>query len=387
MQFPAFILTLTLAFGCVLNAQAASHHEILDTPRDPEGRQAAALTLSEMLEKYHVPAVSVAVIDDFKIVFAQAYGVADVETAAPATPETLFQAASISKPVAAMATLAAAQDGLLDLDAGINTILKSWKLPECEFTKQRAVTPAMLLSHTGGTTVHGFPGYALDGTIPTAVQVLAAEPAVNTAAVVVDILPGSQFRYSGGGVTIMQVALCDIVDKPFAEIMREWVLTPIGMTNSTYEQPLPESLRTRAARAHTNRGEALADGLFHVYPEQAAAGLWTTPTDLCKFAIEVQLSRRGESNKVLLPHMNELMITARETANGPSLYGLGFSITSPEPERGYFEHGGSNAGFRCLLKAHKRRGYGYAIMTNSDTGAIVAQELAQRLETGLDWEL
>src|SRR5499425_546670 len=169
------------------------------------------------------------------------------------------------------------QEGKIALDQNINDKLTSWKLPDNEFTAKRKVTLANLLSHTGGLTVHGFPGYAPGEKIPTLPEVLDGAGPANTAPVRVDMEPGTKFRYSGGGVTIEQLAIMDIEKKPFPQIAQETVLGPLGMTNSTYSQPLPAETREKAASGHRGYGEPV-EGKIHVYPEMAAAGLWTTPT-------------------------------------------------------------------------------------------------------------
>ena len=263
----------------------------------PSGSITDAAFMAQLLKQFNVPGVSIAVIEDFKVALAVGYGVADAETGTPVTPITMFQAASISKPVAAMASLKAVQDGKFTLDQNINTILKSWKLPEGEFTKNSPVTPRTLMSHVSGTgDAFGFPGYARDAALPTLPQILDGTKPSNLRAVRLERAPYTGFEYSGGGVIIQQLALMDAVGKPFAQIAREWVLEPIGMSNSTYEQPLPAARHAQAARAHNNRGARMGD-TWHVYPEQAAAGLWTTPTDLARFAIEVQLATVGRSTQ------------------------------------------------------------------------------------------
>jgi CubicO group peptidase (beta-lactamase class C family) len=346
------------------------------------GSVSDAAVVQALMKEFKVPGVSIAVIKDFKIVATYVYGVADVETGAPVTTETLFQAASISKPVAAMASLKAVQDGRFSLDQDVNTILKSWKLPVGEFTKDRPVTPRTLMSHTSGTgDGFGFPGYAPKAPLPSIPQILdGVQPPSNLRAVRLERAPLTGFKYSGGAVLIQQLALMDAVGKPFAEIAREWVLGPIGMTNSTFEQPLAPTREKEAARAHDRNG-ARMDDPWHVYPEQAPAGLWTTPTDLAKFAIEVQRSLLGKSNKVLSP------ATAREmvTPVGVGPYAVGFQIAK-EGEGWYFMHGGSNWGFQCDLIAHRVHGYGAVIMTNGDSGVALIQRLRRLIQQEYKWD-
>jgi CubicO group peptidase (beta-lactamase class C family) len=267
-----------------------------------------AWTIQERMQYYKIPGVSIAVINNFKIAWSNAYGLRDVETKEPVTVETLFQDGSISKPVAAMVALKKVETGKLSLDENINNKLTSWKLPDNEFTAKKKVTLANILSHTGGLTVHGFPGYAVGETVPTLPQILDGVSPANTAAVRVDMEPGVKFRYAGGGTTIMQLALMDIEKKPFPQIAKETVLDPLQMTNSTYNQPLPADWLKRAAAGYRPDGSEV-EGKRHTYPEMAAAGLWTTPIELAKFAIEIQLSLQGKSNKVLSKAMTEKMLT------------------------------------------------------------------------------
>ena len=325
-------------------------------------------SIEERMKHWKVPGLSIAVIKDFKIDWARGYGVKDIETNEPVTTETLFQAGSISKPVAAMVALKRVQEGKIALDANINDKLQTWKLPDNEFTAKKKVTLANLLSHTGGLTVHGFPGYATGAKIPTLSQVLDGTEPANTAAVRVNMEPGTRFRYSGGGTTIAQLAIMDIEKKPFPQIAQETVLGPLKMTNSTYSQPLPDDWRKKAASGHRRDG-ALVAGKIHVYPEMAAAGLWTTPTDLAKFAIEVQLSYAGRSNKVLTKEMIDKMVTPfmEEVGLGFFVQKFGNAI--------YFGHDGADEGFRALLQMNREKGYGAIVMANSDNGQILGEVL------------
>jgi len=379
----ARILSLVLVFSQVASGQSSVQPRI---ERIEKGLLSAVLvkgdlgrTIQERMKFYKVPGVSIAVINNYKVEWARSYGVKDVETNEPVTTETLFQAGSISKSVAAMTALKRVEQGKIALDQNINDKLTSWKLPDNEFTVKRKVTLANLLSHTGGLTVHGFPGYAVDEQIPTLPQVLDGVAPANTAAVRVDMEPGTRFRYSGGGTTIAQLAIMDIEKKPYPQITQETVLGPLGMTDSTYSQPLPAETRKKAASGHRADGKTV-EGKIHIYPEMAAAGLWTTPTDLAKFAIEVQLSLAGKSNKTLSKEMTTKMVTPFISDN----VGMGFFIEK-HGQATYFGHGGADEGFRAQLLAHRDKGYGAAVMVNSDNGEIM-NEIIRAIAKEYQWE-
>lgn len=313
-------------------------------------------------------------ISNGDIAWAQGYGMADVELQHPVTTETRFQAASISKPVAAMAALRFVEQGLLDLDTDVNVKLRSWQVPENEFTTKNKVTLRCLLNHTAGTTVWGFPGYASGEIVPSAVAVLRGEG--NTDPIIVYKEPGESWQYSGGGYTIMQLLLSDILGKPFPEIMAEMVLQPAGMTASTYEQPLPEHWHVYAASGYRGDGTKVK-GNWHTYPEMAAAGLWTTPTNLVRFAIQIQRAYAGEAETILTQAMVQQMLTP-----GMNNHGLGPGISEDDLR---FGHGGANEGFRCELMAFAEGGNGVVVMTNSDNGGRLAHEIILSIAEGYGW--
>lgn len=257
-------------------------------------RSHTAATIEERMAATGVPAVSIAIVNDGRIEWAKAYGFADVEARRPATPSTLFQAASISKPVAALGALRMVEQGRLSLDEDVNAKLRSWRLPENELTARQKVTLRLLLTHSAGTTVHGFPGYAPGVAVPEVVAVLEGQKLANTAPVRVDIAPGNRWRYSGGGTTVMQILMTDVSGMPFPALMHRLVLDPIGMMASTYEQPLPASRAAEAATGYRSATRTVT-GRYHTYPEMAAAGLWTTPSDLARLILEVQRSLAGTS--------------------------------------------------------------------------------------------
>jgi CubicO group peptidase (beta-lactamase class C family)/predicted transcriptional regulator YdeE len=348
----------------------------VELPGDRED-QPLRLSLPELMKTFNVPGLSIAVIENYKIVDAKAYGVVAPGSSTPVTTKTLFQAGSISKPVAATGALSLVEQGKLSLDENVNNKLTTWKVPENEFTQTEKVTLRRLMSHTAGLTVHGFPGYGVDAPVPSIVQVLNGEKPANTDPIRVDIVPGTKSRYSGGGVTIEQLMMMDVTGKKFPDLMRALVLDKIGMTDSSYEQPLPP------ARAAMTAGGAYGDGKpvhgkWHIYPEMAAAGLWTTPTDLAKFAIEVALSKQGKANHILSQKMTQEMLTPVKDD-----VGLGLFMEKDNP--GQFGHNGADEGFQALLTMNAETGNGVALMADSDNGISVMSYVLRRVAKEYAW--
>ncbi len=324
----------------------------------------------------HVPGVSIAVIHNGKLEWARGFGVSRIGGPA-VTPNTLFQAASISKPVTAMGVLHWVQIGKLDLDSDVNQTLKRWKIPSSTLVDQKPVTARELLSHTAGMTVHGFAGYASGAPVPNLEQILDGLSPANSPAIRVDTAPGTIWRYSGGGYVVLQQLMEDLAGEPFAKLMQEAVLNPIGMTHSTYAQPLPAGRLAELATPYGMDGKPIKGGP-HVYPEMAPAGLWTTPSDLARFAIEIQRSLRGNSNRVLSESTTRLMLTG-----GLNDWGLGLHLGG-QKNHAFFEHGGANAGYRCELTVYNA-GDGAIIMTNADSGGQLTEELRRTIAHEYAW--
>jgi CubicO group peptidase (beta-lactamase class C family) len=316
------------------------------------------------MQEHHIPGVSIAVVHDYQLQWAQGFGMADIKNNIPVTPDTLFQAASISKPVTAMAALKAVEEGKLSLDQNINEVLISWKVPG-----QTTVTLRKLLSHSAGFNVSGFGGYAQGEKIPTLLEVLEGLPPANSPAIRVtnpQHLAEKKFDYSGGGYTVVQQALIDLY-KPFPETMAQLVLDPLRMTNSTFEQPLPAQFNNFAIPYRPN-GRPVQGGP-HIYVEEAAAGLWSTPSDLAKYVISIQKSLQGEKNQLLSQKYAKLLAVKTESSAPSTQMGLGMEVSlnkegKPQEHGHYFSHLGQNAGYRNLLIANATNGDSIIIMTN-----------------------
>jgi CubicO group peptidase (beta-lactamase class C family) len=342
------------------------------------GEPLREMTLTARMAALHVPGVSLAVIHNGRVDWARGFGVTQVDGPS-VNEETLFQAASISKPVTALAVLRLVQSGVLDLDTDVNTYLKSWKIPENEFTASHKVTLRELLSHTAGVTVDGFGGYSSKEPLPSLLQTLDGLPPANNMPVRVDQVPGSQWRYAGGGYVILRQILMDMTGQSFGQFMLDKVLGPIGMPHSRFEQPLSPEHLTHAAMPANEAGRALKLGP-RIYPELAPDGLWTTASDLAHYVIEVQRSLAGRPGSLLCASTARLMLT-------PILnhWGLG-PIVGDDEQHPYFTHSGGNVGFISILVAYNQ-GDGAVILTNgSGRGAYhLAIDVIRSIAQEYNW--
>jgi len=360
-----------------VDAQIA--HIAQSVPAGVLGRMFGGQTLARRMQIYHASAVSIAVIDDYKIKWARGFGVVAPGSTIAVTDKTLFQAGSISKTVAAVGILRLVDNHRLSLDDHANDRLRSWKLPENDFTKNSPVTIVRLLSHTADTTVHGFPGYERDAAHPTLAQVLDGAPPTNTPPIRVEAVPGSRWQYSGGGYLILQQIAIDTTHQTFPDFMSEQVLRPAGMQDSTYEQPLPPALQSRATCGVWSSGQVVKR-CWHVYPEMAAAGLWTTPSDLARFMILLMRARAGQPNALLSADMARQMFTTRAYASEDYMnQGLGIFIDGPR-----FMHGGDDAGFTAIALGYSS-GQGVVIMCNGDGALGLLDDIARAIAAENRW--
>lgn len=340
----------------------------------------AGWSIEERLRTHHTPGVSIAVIHDHRVVWAKAYGVADVSTGAPLGETTLMQAASVSKLFTAVAALRAVDAGKLSIDTDINQSLKSWHLPENELTRATPVTLKHLLSHTAGTNVRSFLGYVAGERVPGTPEILEGQPPANTGAVRVDAPPGAKFRYSGGGTTIVQQALIDVDGRPFDAVMRDLVIGPLGLARSTFAAPAPP-----LAAGHDYDGTILPDK-FRTYPELAAAGLWSTPSDIARLLIEVQLALEGRSKIFSKTLATRLTTPIAKTGEDDTISTSMGAFVERHGEAVYFGHDGWADGFFTMARASKTGGYGAVVMTNGLGGTPILLEVMRSIAAAYGWE-
>ena len=329
-------------------------------------------TLKDRMAYYDINAVSIAVIKDYKVEWIKAYGYADVGEKKLATTQTLFQAASISKSINSLGILKLVEEGKLGLEDDINHYLKGWKFPYDSISKDKKITIAHLLSHKAGLSIGGFGGYAKGKDLPTTIQTLNGVKPSNSNAVRSIFEPGLKFQYSGGGTTITQLILENTTGEKYEDYMRKNVLTPLGMSQSSFNQPPAKEKESLLATGYNSTKEV--KGKYHIYPEKAAAGLWTNPTDLSKYVIETQLSLLGKSNKVLSQEMS-----VKRIENSFGVFSNDFNGVK------YFRHSGGNEGFVCHYAGSMEGGNGIVIMTNGSTIKLI-EEIVNSIASINNWK-
>jgi CubicO group peptidase (beta-lactamase class C family) len=345
-----------------------------------EERKEVKFNILDRMKYYKVPGVSIAIIDNGKITCAKAYNISIEKTV---TPQTLFQAASISKSIAAIVALSLFEKYKISLDKNVNEILKTWKVPDNQYTINEKVTLRRLLSHTSGLTVHGFDGYSSSLTekeLPDTIQILNGKNPANNPRVEPVTIPGKVFSYSGGGYIVAEKILEDITDEKFSDLASLIVFKPLNMKSSTYKLIWPNSSPNNIAVGHAQNGQVIP-GNWNIYPETAAAGLWTTPSDLARFIIDIQNTFSGISNNIVSNAIIKKMLTKQ-----PNSYnGLGFRINKLNPDVTEFSHSGYNEGYIAYFVGFTKIGKGAVIMTNSENGGMLFPEILRSIADAYHW--
>lgn len=335
-------------------------------------------TLESRMKELNVPGLGIAVFDNNEILWAKGYGLKNKETGEKVTESTIFQAASISKAVTSVAAFKLIEDNKLTLDENVNLKLKRWKVPDNEFTEKEKVTPARIMSHTSGLSTSGFQGYCQTDSIPALTEILQGSEITNSEPVRVVQKPGESELYSGGGMEVLQMLMEDVSGKEFHQLLNDLILNPTDMKSSSFEFPLPGPLRNFTSAGYDERGNVIC-GSYHIYPEKAAAGLWSTPSDLARFMIALGKSYRGESTNLLKQSSAKIMMT-----RVPQAGGTGIGIDG-EGKSFRFRHTGRNAGFTSYAISFADTGRGVVIMTNSDNGFPLIHEIVRAISREYNW--
>jgi CubicO group peptidase (beta-lactamase class C family) len=335
-------------------------------------------TIDQRMQALKVPGVSIAVFDSGQIIWAKGYGIKELLPGMVVDTNTLFQAASISKPVTAVGMLRLVERNVLQLDNDVNQYLKRWQIPASDLTATEKVTLRRVVSHMSGLGVHGFFGYHVADTIPTAIQILNGGPPANSQAVRVVEKPGTREIYSGGAYTMLQVLLEDVTGKQFKDLLQQEVLQPAGMKQSGFDQPLPAERSKNVAKGFDENAKLIGGGSY-VYPEMAAAGLWTTPSDLARFMMNISGCYRGEKGLLKQSTVQEMLTKL------PGAGGLGFGVDGSGTPAKRFRHSGGNYGYTCYAVAFTDVGRGIVVMTNSANGTALIRELSRTISRVYGW--
>lgn len=383
-----FIFNLLISTYCFSQYTISYSKNNLEKIRQVEGGIPSTIrtdndslwSLVNRMEYYNVPGLTIAVIDNYKLVWTKGYGLANKDENQIVTAKTLFQAGSISKNINAIGILKLVQNEKLNLNEDINVYLKTWKFPYDKKLGSQTINTSHLLSHHAGLSVSGFSGYTKGQVIPTINQILDGDKPANTDAVRSQNKSGISFQYSGGGITILQLMITDITGLQYNDYMQKEVLSTLEMTNSLFGHTFSSEMNYELASGYNFNGQ-IVPGKFNIYPEEAAAGLWTTSEDLAKYVIETQLSLLDKSNKILSQDLTNLM---HSPFLENSISGLGVFLVSKGKNR-YFEHKGGNNGFKAQYFGSLDGGKGVVVMINSDNYGII-MEIVNAVSIAYDWE-
>lgn len=378
-----FTKTLLLLFLCStgwLSAQTDRFQQVSESLRGDLIEEGAPLwSLSDRMKAQKTPAVSIAVVDNFALAGAESYGLVAANDKQQATVDTRFQAASISKLVNAVGVMRLVEEGKIDLDQNINELLTSWQLPPAKAYPDAVITTRMILAHIAGLSAHGFGGYASADKMPSLTAILNKGKGVNSDAVRIIKEPGKAFKYSGGGTTIIQLLIQDVTGQAYEDYIQAAVFQPLGMSQSFYSVN-QQGKESQLATAHLYNGKPLKNNYQH-YPESAAAGVWTTPSDLAKLMVDLMLTMRGDEGHLLHPAtVKEMMTPPLEGENNA----LGVFVQQ-KGEQFYFDHSGSNEGFKAQFIGNTKTGEGAIVMTNGERYQLVT-EVVNAVATAYEWE-
>lgn len=353
-------------------------------PRKPNAPKHA---LSERMAFYKVAGLSIAVVNEGKVEWAKGYGTMEPGGGRAVDTRTLFHGCSLSKVVNAITILKLVGDGTLDLGEDVNAKLTSWKIPQEKLNAGHKTTLYEILSHTAGFNLAIFGrGYDIAQPRPTLLDTLDGKTPATNPAIRIIYPPGARYHYSGGGIAVTQQLLLDVTHEQYEQLVQETVFDPLGMTNSTFDQPLPKEWEARASSGFT--GVKRVNGPDRYYPAMSGAGIWSTPSDMAKVILEIQRTVAGNPGKVLRPAETRLMLTGRANYVGsrvPAEVGLG-TMLSGDGDGATFFHAGSHAGYNCYLIGSVRTGKGVVIMTNSDKAFALIGEVITAVAKEYGWK-
>lgn len=335
-------------------------------------------SITDKMSDYQIPAVSLAIINNGEIEWSDIYKNPDFTGEQHLDSVSLFQAASLSKPVTFFAALRMHAAGEIDLDQNIQDYLKEFVLPEGKQTAENPVTFRNIFSHTSGINSGGYLGYEQGLLLPSDLDILKGGAGVNSPAIQVVMPPNETLAYSGGAYTLAELALQDLFEDEFENIMKKWILEPVGMKYSEFTQPLHDSISKQVAKAYSSSGKPIEGG-WRNYPEQAAAGLWSNATDMARFLTEIYKAYHGKSAVFSQSDIQTIISHERDG----HVYGFLLNQVGDDVS---ITHYGGNAGYRTGMTISLKSGNGMVYLINSDNGGDLGNELLLSASQVYNWK-
>lgn len=353
----------------------------------PSGLHITQDKLDKLLKEHKLPGVSLAVIDNFKVVLRATSGEKRFGSGELIDHDTAFSTASISKPITALLVAMLEEQGKLSFDDSVAKYLKRWTLNTNDFPEPDAITFRRLLSHTAGTTQGGFADYYDGDDVPTAIDSLnGAKVPRYDKPISLKFEPGTNWDYSGGGYVIVQIALEDLTGKPLPELAESMLFEPLGMTRTTMYQPNHKAFLSNVARVHHNDLTVIGAGL-PICPQIAPSGMWSTPSDMATLIIEMQKALAGKPTNVISQDVAKAT-TQIQTLHTTGGWGLGWMRVEAKGNIDWFSHGGSNTGTGGHIMGTMEGGRGIAIFGNGGNPSRipVIETLTADVLSQLSWE-
>lgn len=325
-------------------------------------------SVPKLLKRYNVPGTAIGIIKNGEVTYILNYGMADKNENKFVNNDTIFQVGSVSKSLSAWGVMHLIDEGKIGIDDPVEKYLTRWHLPTSKFNNND-VTIRRLLSHTAGLSSHGYSGTKPGEKLNTIEESLSK-------GVQIVVQPGSEFMYSGGGYTVLQLLTEEVTKKTFDRYMYNEILKPLGMEHSSYSNNFTN---TNMSKSYGTLGQTLPN---YNFTEEAAAGLKTTLPDFLKFIIASMDGNNGEirGRGILKNESVDLMFTPVKEN-----YGLGFCIHQLSDNNTLIDHGGANIGWRAQYGMIPEKKDGLVIFTNSDNGQNLIDDIFnswEEYETG-----
>lgn len=332
-------------------------------------------TLLPVMKAYHVPVVGYAIIKNNRIVSVDTLS---IDPNIVVSSSSLFQAASISKSVSAYGALKLVSQDKLNLDESVNSRLVTWKIPVNQYNQSTPVILRQLLDMTSGLSISGFPGHAQGKPLPTLLQILDGIPPANTSSIHVFYQPGTQYFYSGGAFEVLEQLMEDVTHQSFNVWMNNEVLKPLKMKQSIFQYPLTKARSQEAVPGFLSDGTMIKGG-WNNYAIAAAGGLWSTPSDLAKFAIDITKAYRSNQG-LISKEIAKQMLTRQKNTD----YGLGVVIDGKGKSLN-FRKAGHNLGYHNEIIMFPNSGDGMVVMTDSENGEYIINYLIPFVAKKYHW--